>query len=65
MLADAQPSSFHPQRNNSKAAKNAQVCGDHVKSNASTQPQYQPLKVAMDVPEPGHSRRKCLSRQIV
>ena len=51
MLADAQRSCYvHQQMNTYKPSSKAQACGAQVASNAATaQPQYQQIKLAMDV----------------
>ena len=50
MLADAQQSGYvHQQMSTYKPSSKAQACGAQVASEASTQPQYQQIKLAMDV----------------
>ena len=50
MLADAQRSCYdHQHMNNYKRSSNSQACGEQVASEGLTQPQYQQLKLAMDV----------------
>jgi transposase len=50
MLADAQPSCYvHQRMNTYRNRSNAQACGAQVASEASTQPQYQLIKLALDV----------------
>ncbi len=51
MLAGAQLSCYvHRQMNNSPTTNNAQACGAQVANNTATQPQYQQIKLALDVP---------------
>ena len=50
MLADAQPSCYvHQRMNTYRDRSNAQACGAQVASEASTQPQIQQIKLALDV----------------
>jgi hypothetical protein len=50
MLADAQRNRYvHQQMNHSQTTNSAQACGAQVASEAPTQPQYQQIKLAMDV----------------
>ena len=50
MLADAPRSCcVHQHMNTHKRSSNAQVCGEQVASEVSTQPQYQQIKLALDV----------------
>ena len=50
MLADAQPSCYvHQRMNTYRDGSNAQACGAQVASEASTRPQYQQIKLALDV----------------
>ena len=50
MLADAQPGCYvHRRMDAYRDRCNAEACGAQVASEASTQPQYQQIKLAMDV----------------
>ena len=50
MLADAQPSCYvHQRMNTYRSRSNAQACGAQVASEASTPPQCQQIKLALDV----------------
>jgi hypothetical protein len=50
MLADAQRNRYvHQQMNHSQTTNSAQACGAQVASEAPTQPQYQQIKLALDV----------------
>ena len=50
MLADAQRSCYvHQHMRIDKSRSNAQACGAQAASGASTQPQYQQIKLALDV----------------
>jgi hypothetical protein len=50
MLADAHRSCYvHQRMNTYRDRSNSQACAEQVASKASTQPQYQQLKLAMDV----------------
>ena len=50
MLADAQQNRYvHQQMNHSQTRNSAQACGAQVASETPTQPQYQQIKLALDV----------------
>ena len=50
MLEDAQRNCYvRQQRNNSQTTYNAQACGAQVASEVSIQPQYQQIKLALEV----------------
>ncbi len=50
MLADAQRSCYvHQQMNTYKRSSNSHACGEQVASKATTGPQYQQIKLALDV----------------
>ena len=50
MLADAQRNRYvHQQMTHSQTTNNAPACGAQVASEAPTQPQYQQIKLALDV----------------
>ena len=61
MRADAQPSCYvHQRMNTSRDRSNAQACGAQVASEASTQPQHQQIKLALDV----HAASIVVSRMV-